>query len=61
MNNTYRIWFNDGGEEIFDDSSMDKMADRFGFDADELRKHGETEMTDDDGDVIGGVVTWDAE
>jgi len=53
---TYRIWWKDGSQaELFAHEKILDMADRFGFDANELIENGEIEMTDD-GQVIGGVV-----
>jgi len=61
----YRIWFNDGssvaetagGYNLFDKDELPKLADQFDFDAKELLQQGETKMVDDEGAIIGGVVT----
>ena len=51
------MWFQDGSErtEIWGRREFGKLAKRFDFNADEVLRDGETEMLDDDGDVIGGV------
>ena len=51
------MWFQDGSErtEIWGRRELRKLAKRFDFNADEVLRDGETEMLDDDGDVIGGV------
>ena len=54
---TYRFWWQDGSTpELFPYEKVLDMAERFGFDAQELIDTGETQMIDG-GQVIGGVVT----
>ena len=63
----FRIWFNDGssvsqtagGYNLFDKDELPRLADHFDFDASELLEHGETTMLDDQGEIVGGVVTVD--
>mgnify|MGYP001189385664 FL=1 len=56
-NETFTIWFQDGGgrETFTGRTKLRELAKRYDFDADEVIKIGETEMLDEDKDVIGGV------
>ena len=51
------MWFQDGSErtEIWGRRELRKLARQYDFNVDEVLRDGETEMLDDDGDVIGGV------
>ena len=61
----FRIWFKDsssvaetaGGYNIFDKDELPKIADQFGFCADELLQKGEVDMYHEYGEIIGGVIT----
>tara|TARA_B100001109_G_scaffold228176_1_gene203251 strand:+ start:556 stop:774 length:219 start_codon:yes stop_codon:yes gene_type:complete len=53
----YTIWWQDGQgrEMILGRRELRKKAEEFDFDADEVIWAGETEMLDNEGDVVGGV------
>lgn len=54
----YRIWFDEVAARpiLFRPDELEAMAERYGFDADELLARGETDLIDDEMGVIGGVV-----
>lgn len=62
----YRIWFQGEldtyNQVTFAASQIDEYAEKYDFDGDHLRAHGETDLTETDEDtgeeiVVGGVVT----
>jgi len=64
---TFRIWFKEGGSVsetwgghgiITSVDQLRELADQYDFDAEEVLDWGETEMLDEDGDVVGGVVIY---
>jgi hypothetical protein len=59
MSNLYRIWFEDGSEVLFLESEMETMARNYDFDADELRREGNTPLVDhSEQREIGGAILW---
>lgn len=59
LSEEFIMWFDDGQGRTYisGKKELNEYAKRFNFDADEVWRHGQTKMLDDDGDVIGGVIT----
>lgn len=53
----FAMWFRDGSKTplIWGRRELRKFAKNYDFNADEVIAHGETQMIDECGDVIGGV------
>ena len=63
----FRIWFKEGGSVsetwgghgiITSVTQLRELAEKYDFDAEEVLTWGETELLDEYGDVIGGVVIY---
>lgn len=57
--NEWTLWWNDGGgrQILSGRKQLEAASEKFDFDADEVFECGSVDMTDDDGDVVGGVFT----